>query len=133
MREALPDLAMAIEPRQVLRRRDQREIHRPALRRLSGLEQLDVATGARELLEVLDRLIVGSQLVVGARREPEDGLRRRNRGSALGVRNGGQGNRDKKRDKSPHRRVILPRGPFTQTITGEKEIRSSLSHAEAPP
>ena len=46
----------------------------PALGRLAGLDQPDVAAGGRQRLQVVDRLVVGRQLVVGARLEAEDRL-----------------------------------------------------------
>ena len=77
MRQTPGDFAVAIDPGQVFRIRDQRKVHRAPLGRLAGLQQLDVLARCRELFEVLNRLIVGRQLVVGARLESEYRLGRR--------------------------------------------------------
>jgi hypothetical protein len=74
VREATRDLAVAIDFSKVIGRRDQREIHRPALAGRPRFDQLDVLGRRIELLEVVDRLVVGRQLVVGARAEAEDGF-----------------------------------------------------------
>ena len=71
MREPARDLAVPIDLSQVVRRRHEREVHRAPLRRLAGLDELDVLAGGRQLLEVVDGLVVGRELVVGAGTEAE--------------------------------------------------------------
>ncbi len=106
MRQALGDLTQSVDLREVGRRRNQRKIHRPALCRLACLHQPDRTARGREFLQVCDRLIVCRQLVVGAGREPEDRIGRRDggtRGLKHHVAGHNQGNDHACRP--PHRRL----------------------------
>src|SRR6185295_4904427 len=75
MREAARDLAIAIDLREVVGTRDQREVDRPALARLAGFDQLDGLRRRRHFLEIVDRLFVGGKLEVRAGPESEDAVR----------------------------------------------------------
>ena len=78
MREALRDFAIPIDLREVLGLEIRAKyIGRPWLV-LPGLDERHVLARGVELLEVVDRLIVGRELVVGARLKAK---RRRWRGS----------------------------------------------------
>src|SRR6267378_7981091 len=76
MRESPGNLTVAIDLRQVVRTRDEREILCPALTRLAGLEHLHVLRRRRDFLEIVDRLIVGGELEVRARPESKNGVGR---------------------------------------------------------
>ena len=77
MREPTSDLPIAIQSGQVVRRRDEREIHRPLLARRPGLHEFHELRRRGDTLEVLDRLIVGGELVIGPGFEAEHRLGRR--------------------------------------------------------
>ncbi len=81
VRQAQGDLAQPIEVRQVGGARNEREVHRPALARFSGVDELHERAGGRQLPEVGDRLVVVGQLVVGAGLETEGRRGRGNRGT----------------------------------------------------
>src|SRR5882672_12223782 len=72
MRESPGDLTVAIDLRQVVRTRDEREILGPALTRLAGFDHFHGLLCRRHFLEIVDRLIVRRQFVVGAGTEAED-------------------------------------------------------------
>src|ERR1019366_2735676 len=75
MREPLRDFAIAVELREVFRRRDDGERPRVTGGRLADVHELHAAAGrGREALEVADRLVVRRELVVRADREAEDRL-----------------------------------------------------------
>src|SRR5262249_45366169 len=80
------DLAVAVDLAQIVGRRDEREVHRPALARRARLDKPHVLGGRVELLEVVDRLVVGRELEVGAGPESEHRLGRRD---AVGNEGGG--------------------------------------------
>src|SRR5579864_8176249 len=80
MSEAARDLAIPIDFRQVLRRGDQREVHRPPFAGLARLEQPDVFRGRGNFLEEFDRLVVRRELVIRAGTKTEDRLRGRDTG-----------------------------------------------------
>src|SRR6266850_844179 len=77
MRESPGNLTVAIDLRQVVRTRDEREVLCPALTRLAGLEHLHVLRRRRDFLEIVDRLVVRRELEIRARSESEDGVRGR--------------------------------------------------------
>ena len=77
VRQPPRDLAVAIDLLEVLRRRDQREVIGAPLRRRAGFDQRQPIAGGIELLEIVDRLVVGGELGVGARREADAGVGRR--------------------------------------------------------
>ena len=90
MRQPARDLAVAVDALEVLLRRHQREVIGPPLRRGAGFDQPHVVRCGVDFLEVVDHLVVGGELVVGARLEAEDGRRRR-QPALRGKSNGEQG------------------------------------------
>ena len=77
MRQTPGDLPIAIDSREVRLGRHQREVERPPLRRLTGVDDLHAIARRVKLLEIVDDLIVGGELVIGARGEAEHGVGRR--------------------------------------------------------
>ena len=75
-RQAAVDLLEAIQLTQVFRRRDVGHQHRPAVRALAELLQLDAVAGLRQLLEVATDGFEVSDLVIGARLVAQMLLRR---------------------------------------------------------
>ena len=76
MRQPLCNLPIALDLIEVLRVRDEREVHRAPLARLAAFDEADVLARGRELPEIVDRLIVGRELVVGAGLETKRRVRR---------------------------------------------------------
>jgi hypothetical protein len=81
MCKALGDLPVLLDVDEVLRTRDEREVPRVPVRRLACLDERQSIARGIELPEVLDRLVVGGELVVVSGFEPErrfrSGYRRR--------------------------------------------------------
>ena len=112
MRQALRNLAIALDLLEILRARNEREVHRPALARLAGLDEADVLARGRELAEIFDRLIVGRELEVGAGPESEGRVGRRN-GARLRRENDGRC----ERPDNEHARRRLHRYPRREHLT----------------
>ncbi len=109
--EAPRDFTVAIELAEVLGRRHQRVVHRSPLAGLAGFQQPDVLAAGSDLLEVVDRLIVGRELVVGAGPEAEHRLGRRDTALAeQGDRNGQREQQERGVGEGSHASgIILPR------------------------
>ena len=104
------DLAIAVDLAEVVWRRHQRVVHRTSLAGLARLEKLHVFAGGRDFLEVIDGLIVGGELVVGARSKTEDRLRRRQTHLAdQHDRDAEEKDEGDEPGKDPHARSIQPR------------------------
>ena len=134
MRQTLPDLTVPIDSRQVVRRRDQREVHRPSLRGLPRFHQANVLARGCQLSEVLDRLIVGRELVVRSRFEPEDGRGRGHRRSRLrdGPRGDAEREEDDERNAGCHGRGDLIRSGRGARIAGSG-VRGAAARRRGTP
>ncbi len=74
MGEAPRDLPIAVYLCQIALRGDEREVKRPALRGLAGLDERHAVAGGVDLVEVVEHLVVRRELGVSARRKPEHRL-----------------------------------------------------------
>ena len=101
-REPLVDIAKLLQPLEVVRRRDEGHVHRASERALSNLPHLDARRRGRELLQVIDELLVIHQLAVGAGHETDNRLRARGLGGRglSSHRRDGQENCSQKKDST---------------------------------
>ena len=81
VRELMRDLPIPLDVAQILRGGDEGQIPGPSKARASDLSKLDAVRRRRELLEVVEGLLVRGQLEVGADGEAEDGFRLRDLGA----------------------------------------------------
>ena len=114
MRQALRNLAISLDLLEILRARDEREVHRAALARLAGLDEPDVLTRGGELAEIFDRLIVGRELEVGAGPESEG---RVGGGNSARLRRENDGRRERPDNEHARRRLHgYPRKRYQTTL-----------------